>query len=265
MATGRCCRRVAGRWEDVFGLPEAALAGSRRVPKAVLARQAGLTRLEQRSLERVGRIEHLATVQKSTTRILPHVDGERDIQAIVVLRAALAAGSAAFAETARLLHKSFPNPTVIVLEGAGSACVSAVTTRRSLAEQGATVVDEETSTGAFDPGDPAWAGLLDALSLSRLPQADLLAYLEGVLRAIRLSRAIPVTGSYPSCDPARADELMRLIAEHDGLEAEVRAIRAQRADRSISLNETARLRMRMKEADGRRGRVAEEIREICNG
>ena len=256
---------MSARWEDVFGLPQEALAGDRRVSKALLARQAELTRLEQRSLERVERIEHLATVQKSTTRILPHVDGERDIQAVVFLRVAMAAGSAAFAETARLLHKSFPNPTVIVLEGTGVACVSAVTTRRSLAEQGATVVDEEASTGAFDPGDPAWAGLLDALALARLPQADLLAYLTDMIRAIRLSRAIPVTGAYPSCDPVRADELMRLIAEHDGLEAEVRAIRAQKADKNLSLNETAKLRMRMKETDGRRECVAEEIREICNG
>lgn len=63
----------------------------------------------------------------------------------------------------------------------------------------------------------------------------------------------------------RADELIRLIAEHEGLEAEMRALRAQGADKSLSLNETARLRMRMREADGRRERVADEIREICNG
>ena len=249
----------------MFGLPEAALAGGRRVPKAVLARQAGLTRLEQRSLERVERIEHLATVQKSTTRILPHVDGERDIQAVVFLRVVMAAGSAAFAETARLLHKSFPNPTVIALEGAGAACLSAVTTRRSLAEQGATVVDEEASTGAFDPGDPAWAGLLDALALARLPQADLLAYLTGVLRAIRLSRAIPVTGAYPSCEPARADELMRLIAEHDGLEAEVRTLRAQKSEQDLTLNEKMRLRMELKDTERRREGASQKIRELCNG
>ena len=252
------------RWNDIFWLPEAALTGGRRLPKTVLTQQAGLTRLEQKSLMRVARIEHWATVQKSTTRVLPHVDDERDIQGVIFLRVELSRG-AAYAETAHLLHKSFPNPTVVLAEGEGGVSVSVALTRKSLAEQGATVVERVDGTGAFDTEDAAWAGLLDALAFDALPQDDLLAYLVGTGRAIRLSRAVPVLGGYPSCDPARADELLALIAEHDRLAAEALSIEAKRRDKELSLNETARLRMDLKATEKKRDAVAEKIRSICNG
>ncbi|MDD7554369.1 DUF4391 domain-containing protein [Schaalia hyovaginalis] len=252
------------RWNDIFQLPERALAGGRRVPKTVLTKQAGLTRLEQRSLDRVARIEHWATVQKSTARVLPHVDEAYDIQSIVFLRIELSRG-AAFAEVSRLLHKCFPNPTVVLAEGGNDVSVSVAITRRSLAEQGATVVERVDGTGAFDPGDRAWEGFLDALAFDALPQDDLLAYLVAMGRAVRLSRAIPVLGRYPACDPSRADELAALIAEHDRLASEARGIDDRRRDRELSLNETAKLRMQLKAVEKNRDEVANKIRSICNG
>ena len=127
-------------WNDVLRLPDAALAGDRRIPKTVLTRQAQLSKTEQKVLDRVGVLAHFATVQKSTTRILPAVDEEHDIQSVLFLRCELSRG-AAYAEVARLVHKCFPNPTVILFGGEGEACVSVATTRKSLAEQGATIID----------------------------------------------------------------------------------------------------------------------------
>ena len=83
-------------WNDIFRLPSATLAG-RRVPKTALTRNAYLTRPEQRALDKVSFIEHWATVQKSSTRIPPHIDEERDIQAVVFLRCELTGRSAAYA------------------------------------------------------------------------------------------------------------------------------------------------------------------------
>lgn len=250
-------------WNDIFELPEVALAGERRLPKATLARQALLTKTEQKVLDRVARLSHFATVQRSTCRVLPTVDDERDIQGIIFLRCEMA-GSAAYAEVARLLHKCFPNPTVILFGEADKACISVSVTRKSMAEQGATVVDRVESTGAVDLTVPALAPLCDALAFRNLPQADLLSYLEGIAWNVRLSRAVPSLGFFPSCDARDRDTLEGLIARRDALDAELAEVNRQRQDRDLSLNETAKLRMRGKKLEQELGRVAESIKEICH-
>lgn len=232
------------------------------MPKTVLVRQVGLTKLEQKLLANVSRIEHWATVQKSTTHILPHVDEDHDIQSVIFLRVELGRRSA-YAEVSRLLHKCLPNPTVILTEGQDGCCVSVDVTRRSLAEHGATVVESVDSTGAFDPDDGAWVGLLDALAFRALPQEDLLAYLVAMERAVKMSRAIPVLGHYPGCGAEQADELLKLIAEYDRLTIEARGVEARRQDRNLSLNETAKLRMRQKSIEKDRDKVAEGIQKLC--
>ena len=100
-------------WNGILRLPEAALAGCRRIPKTVLVKQAMLTKTEQKRLDKVARLEHFATVQKSTTRIPPYEDDERNVQSVVFLRCEMTAGTMAVAEVAELVHKCFPNPTAL--------------------------------------------------------------------------------------------------------------------------------------------------------
>lgn len=50
-------------WNGILRLPEAALAGCRRIPKTVLVKQAMLTKTEQKRLDKVARLEHFATVR----------------------------------------------------------------------------------------------------------------------------------------------------------------------------------------------------------
>ena len=66
-------------WNGILRLPDAALAGDRRIPKTVLVKQAMLTKTEQKRLDKVARLEHFATVQKSTTRIPPYGDDRRNV------------------------------------------------------------------------------------------------------------------------------------------------------------------------------------------
>ena len=87
-------------WNGILRLPEAALAGCRRIPKTVLVKQAMLTKTEQKRLDKVARLEHFATVQKSTTRIPPYEDDERNVQSVVFLRCEMTAGTMAVAEVA---------------------------------------------------------------------------------------------------------------------------------------------------------------------
>ena len=110
-------------WNGILRLPDAALAGCRRIPKTVLVKRAMLTKTEQKRLDKVARLEHFATVQKSTTRIPPREDDERNVQSIVFLRCEMAAGTMAVAEVAELVHKCFPNPTVLLIEAGGCVCL----------------------------------------------------------------------------------------------------------------------------------------------
>ena len=135
-------------WNDIFQLPDTALAG-KRIPKTALVRNAHLTRLEQKALDKIALIEHFATVQKSTTRIAPRVDEERDIQSVIFLRCELSGASAAYTEFSGILHPCFPNPTVLLFEGGAEICISCAITRKSLAERGVTVVDSTVMTGGF--------------------------------------------------------------------------------------------------------------------
>lgn len=252
-------------WNGILRLPEAALVGCRRIPKTVLVKQAMLTKTEQKRLDKVTRLEHFATIQKSTTRIPPYEDDERNVQSVVFLRCEMAAGTMAVAEVAELVHKCFPNPTVLLIEAGGCVCVSVALTRKSQAEQGATVVDRIESTGAFDLGRPEYADFLGSLAFGRLSLGDLWEYLLDLSRTAKLSRAIGGLGFYPICPAQDREKLIVLASRYDELGASVKRLKEQRRTKDTTLNESARLRMEMKEEERRLRAVADEIKEICNG
>lgn len=249
-------------WKKILRLPDAALAGGRRIPKTVLVKQAMLTKTEQKRLDKVARLEHFATVQKSTTRIPPYEDDEINVQSVVFLRCEMAAGSLAVAE---LVHKCFPNPTVLLIEAGGVACVSVALTRKSQAEQGAVVIERIEATGAFDPAAPEYARFLDALAFDGLAQGDLWEYLLDLSQTVALARAVDGLGFYPSCPARDREKMIVLTSRYDELGASVKRLREQRRSKDVTLNESARLRMEIKEEERRLRAVADEIKEICNG
>lgn len=251
-------------WNAVLHLPNAALAGNRRIPKTVLVRQAKLTKAEQRILDHVGLLSHFATVQKSTTRIPPVVDADHDIQSVLFLRCELVHGSA-YAETARLVHSCFPNPTVILFDIENKACVSAASTRRSLSEQGATVIDRIKNTGAFDLRDSLYAPFLAALDFRSLPQSDLLSYLDGIIWDIRLAQTSKTLGFYPSFKGSDHSHVERLLDEWEDLSGETQEVRRRWMDKELSLNDSARLRVTLRQLEKRLDQMKDSIKEACNG
>ena len=103
------------------------------------------------------------------------------------------------------MHKCFPNPTVLLVEAGGCACISVALTRRSQAEQGATVVDRVESTGAFDLGRPEYADFLGALAFGRLSQGDLWEYLVEHRSAVPRDWRPGVLPRMPRSRPGKAD------------------------------------------------------------
>lgn len=80
-----------------------------------------------------------------------------------------------------------------------------------------------------------------------------------------LSRAIGGLGFYPACPARDRDKLIVLTSRYDELGASVKRLKEQRRSKGITLNESAKLRMEMKEEERRLRAVADEIKEICDG
>lgn len=250
-------------WNDIFKLPEAALEGARRVPKAALVRAGQLTRKQERSLSKVRAVEHVATVQRSTVRIAPHVDDEHDIRAVIFLRIELDGASAAYAEIAGIIHPCFPNPTALLIEHGDEVCISVAVTRMSLAEHGATVVEDMECTGGFDVRDSRYAPFLNALAMDNLPQDDLYTYVCGLLWNAKLARAMPQLGFFPQCVSGREGNLAVLADKAIQLTAERDALAARRRNSELTLNETAKLRMKQRDVERKLDDVIGQVRAIC--
>lgn len=253
----------APEWNDVFRLPQTALAGDRRIPKTVLVRQALLTKTEQKTLSKVGALSHYATVQKSTTYIPPALDEERDIQSVVFLTCKMA-GSSASSEVVGLVHRCFPNPTVLLAEGLDTVCISVSITRRSLAEKGAVVVDRVESTGPIDLTVPQLAPFVEELAFERLPQYDLLSYLEGLGWCVRRALMTSELGFYPQCAKDERACLEELVSERSTLAENVTALKRRRGEKDLTLNETARLRMELHGVERELADVDNRIKELCH-
>lgn len=252
-------------WNDVFELPEAALVENRRIPKTVLVKQAALSKTEQKMLDKVSRLEHFATVQKSTTRIPPFVDGSRDVQSVIFLHCEENGDSNAYVGVARLLHRCFPNPTVILFDNAAKTCVSVATMRKSLTEKGAVVVESIESTGWVCKEGEGLDSFYDSLSFSELSQDNLQAYLEDLAWNVKLSHLIPVFGSFPVCPRCKREELRDLLEKYDVLSSDINALVChRRKDKSLTLNESAKLRMREKQLKRELDVIVERMKAVCN-
>lgn len=64
---------------------------------------------------------------------------------------------------------------------------------------------------------------------------------------------------------SRPEKLIALTSRYDEMGASVKRLKEQRRSKDITLNESAKLRMEMKEEERRLRAVADEIKEICNG
>ena len=252
-------------WNGIFDLPLAAFAGDRRIPKTVVVRRAGLSKREQKTLDKVKLLTHFATVQKTTTHILPYQDEEHDIESIVFLRFGMSGMNAAFAEVAGLLHRCFPNPTILLMEGFTGVCISAAITRKSLAETGAMVVEEQRFTGVLDLGEQKTQNMLEGLAFGKLPQEDLLEYLRELIWRIRLIRASETLGFHPECMARDKENLLRMLTEVERLGRAVSELMQARRNKDLSLNEQMRLRLRLKDVEEQRDRAVAGIKELCSG
>lgn len=144
-------------------------------------------------------------------------------------------------------------------------CISASVTRKSLSEKGAVVVEDVQSTGRFAMGDCQYAAFLEALDFDKLDQRDLLCYVKDIAWNIQLSRSVPMLGFFPMCSEHDRGKLAEFISESSRLSKELHDVQIAGKDKDATLNEKAKLRMRGKEIKRKSDKIAEEIKEICDG
>lgn len=250
-------------WNSIFKLPKSALQDDRTIHKTKLNKAGNLTSADKKSLKKMNSLRLFATVQESSTRIFASVDEERDIRCIIFLRCEMQ-DSEAYAEVARVLHKCFPNPTVILFEGSDQLCISVSITRKNLAEAGTTVIETVTSTGPFCIEDQSRKRFFDSLAFSELPQDNLYVFLEAIAWRVKLSQAIEAVGFFPVCPTCKRATMTSLLDKQGSLSSQIRSISRQQSARDLTLNESSKLRIDKKRLQKQLDTTVEAIKELCN-
>lgn len=113
--------------------------------------------------------------------------------------------------------------------------------------------------------DAVYSFFLEALAFERLPQDDLLAYLRALSQAVQLCRTVGSLGFYPQCAPQNRGRILVLIEEYNRRASVIRQLKERRRAKDVSLNESAKLRMQMRDEERKQAAIAAEIREMCDG
>lgn len=251
-------------WEKITGYPAATYAGDRSIYKTQIVLQGNLSKTEEKKLAGVSKLTLFATLQKSNTYMLPRKDDDYDIEAIIVLRCELKS-NAAPAEIAGLIHKVFPNPTIILFEDAQDRMgLSVAVKRKSKAEQGAIVVEDIQNTGIFDQEAPGYADFIEAINYSRLPQVSLYDFIAAMALRIELSKTILALGFYPGCDEADVDLFMVQVKRLETVQSEIKALQEKRRDRETTLAESTKIRMQIRDRQNELDDASKQIKELCH-
>ena len=250
-------------WIQRLGLPPACDAGGRAIPKATLVRQGNLTKLEEKRLRGIERLELCATLQKSNTYMPPVSDDTYQVDAVICLRCELRAGGAP-ADVAELLHPMFPNPTVILFERGGEAAVSVAVKRKSLAERGAVVVEAVENSGLFDPSQDVYSEFLDELRYERLPQGTLLEFVQAAAARVQLAKAARTLGFYPKCPDGQVVQFKGHLEKMTSLQSRINELQAARRDPDVGLNDSSKLRIEIKKLEKERDKQAAILKELCH-
>lgn len=251
-------------WNDILKLPASTLAGERSIYKTQVVTQGNLTKTEEKKLAGVAKLTLFASLQKSNTYMLPVKNDDYDIEAIIVLHCELKSGAHP-SEIAALLHKVFPNPTVILFDDtAGRMGISAAIKRKSRAEHGAVVVETVQGSGLFRPESSGYDAFLAQLSYDQLPQTDLLGYMDALSNRVMLSKTIPTLGFYPRCKEAAAETFSVLVKQLESLKSRIGVLQTQRKDKETTLAESTKIRMQIKQEQQLLDQISKQVKELCH-
>lgn len=251
-------------WAELLRLPEATMAGGLNIPKTMLVKNGELTKSDQRRLSNVLHLKYAASLKHGNTRIPPVVNGEYDAQSVLILACELKTTASAPAEVMQVIHKVFPNPTVVCAETSdGRIGISVGLKRRSQSEAGEFVVESIRNSSFFSPDDERYEPYLSRIQFPNLSQQDLLSLVRKLASDTERARVIPVLGFYPACGERDTETLMRLVREVSARQVKIEGLRARWRAKGVSLAESAKLRVQMRDMQREIDEYHDEIQRLC--
>jgi len=192
-----------------------------RVPKKMLVENGAPTSADKRLInDAVEEIQWLAALKPNTVGVAEYRDDEREYLEVAVLsitarHAAQGDGAGAankpanITRLAELVHRAVPYPVLLLLAAPHGLFLSLAHKRWAQNEAGKVVLDGEPATvdlALAQSGNPAAEhSFIQALALTRQPQAHLLALYQGWMDCLTAWQAAKVTGTFAATGtPAQA-------------------------------------------------------------
>ena len=234
-----------------LALPADALV-HRRVPKTLLIENgAAPTAADKRRIrEGIEELRWLAALKPTTIGVAEHRDAAREYLEIAVLKLVLRPEVRA-ERLIELVHRAVPYPVLLIAWRCRTSEFSLAHKRRSLADEGKTVIDGDIVSVRLDGdcADGSTGAFRDALALTRQPRATLHSLYQGWIDTVQALRAAVVTGAFslPASAAAAADraKALRECCRLDERIAKIRhaAGNEKQLSRLVDMNlELARLR-----------------------
>lgn len=228
-----------------------------RVPKKLLQENGATTAADRKAVgEGIEELKWIAALKATTIGVPPHADEIREYLEIAVLQLTTRPEARA-QRLASLVHRAVPYPVLLVVDDGRQIVISTAHKRRSLGEQGRTVLDDGGVAVQLDPvKDAAWLpAFRDSLALANQPKTSMLAVYQGWIDTLVALMAARVTGQFTVLHASpETDARREAISDYAGITAEMASLRKMAAGetqlpRQVEMNQQlARLRANQAEA-----------------
>lgn len=188
-----------------------------RVPKKMLAENGATTSPDKRLInDSIEEIQWLAALKPNTVGVSEYRDDQREYLEVAVLSITVRyapQGEGASAANkpmnttrlAELVHRAVPYPVLLLLAAPQGLFLSLAHKRSAQNEVGKVVLDGEPTTVDVALDLTAKHPFVQALALTRQPQANLLALYQGWMDCLTAWEAVQYTGSFTMTEtPAQA-------------------------------------------------------------
>lgn len=257
-----------------LGLP-ASCRVDQRVPKKMLIENGAPTSADKRLInDSIEEIQWLAALKPNTVGVAPYRDDEREYLEVAVLcvatRHAPASHSASapdkavnITRLAELVHRAVPYPVLLLLVTSQELFLSLAHKRWAQNEAGKVVLDGEPTTVGLSANDTpdlsAEHPFVQALTLTRQPQANLLTLYQGWMDCLTAWQAAQVTGRFTiTATPAQAAARRDALRGYQALELESARLRAL-AIREKQMARQVELNLALKRVDAEMASAREQL------
>lgn len=242
-----------------------------RVPKKMLVENGARTSADKRLInDSIEEIQWLAALKPNTVGVTEYRDKEREylevaVLCVIVRHFSIGDGEGAtkkpvnITRLAELVHRAVPYPMLLLMAAPQSLFLSLAHKRWAQNEAGKVVLDGEPTTVELSFDLRAEHAFVQALALTRQPQASLLALYQGWMDCLTTWQAAQYTGTYTTAGtPAQAAARREALRTCQRLEQEVARLRVLAA-KEKQLARQVELNLRLKRINAELASAREQL------